>query len=69
MLEKDNSYKNKSDIDYLEDKSDYNMDKIPKEVVKGTNEGAIKQKSEIESSVNGVVVREEDLGGIQFRWL
>ena len=69
MVGKDNLYKNKSDIVPLEHQSDYNVDEMPKEVRKGNNEGVIKQKSEIENSVNGVVVREEDLDGIQFRWL
>ncbi|KOA21537.1 hypothetical protein CLHOM_02080 [Clostridium homopropionicum DSM 5847] len=45
---------------------DYRKGEVSNKVI---NEGVIKQKSEIESSVNGVVVREEDLDGIQFRWL
>lgn len=48
---------------------DYRKGERAKEINEENNSKVVKQKSEIESSVNGVVVREEDLDGIQFRWL
>jgi len=48
---------------------DHKKAEVSKEISDENNKEVIKQKSEIENGVNGVVVREEDLDGIQFRWL